>query len=148
MFYSLQSYTEDHQTVIMTYSPDALPKTGQHKVGRLVLWADAGHNRVTVSTRAFFRKYRPRKGLCTDTSCLGEMCAVVMHLPQKHMGLLVWRADSLDVSQSIVNILMETRGTLLSLAAYTLELELDIIEAASMAEQPIPMEPPSPPVTV
>ena len=124
MFYSLTYQTKDHQTAIMTYAPDALSRPS-----RLALWADANHSRVTLSTPAFFRRYRPRRGLSTDMEGLGEKCAVVMHLPQTHMGLLVWRQDSLDVSRSIVNILRATKGTLLTLAAYTMELELDIVEA-------------------
>ena len=58
--------------------------------------------------------------------------AVVCHVPQRHMPLLVWQNEKLDVSRSILKLLQSTDGTLLTLGAFTLELELDIVEASRM----------------
>ena len=63
--------------------------------------------------------------------------AVAILLPIKHMTKLVWLEGALDVSMSIRNILEADLdgGRLLSLAAYTCELELDI---ATASDDPVP----------
>ena len=107
----------------MTYSPDALPLPH-----RLVCWIDRDHNRATLAAAAYFRKYRPRIGLNFNTSALGERVAVLMHIPHNFMHRLVWVAGAIDVSKSIAYIMRSTEGTLLTLSAYTMELELDIAQ--------------------
>ena len=49
-----------------------------------------------------------------------------------HAIVIVCYAIKLDVSRSIARILQNTEGNLLTLGAFTLELELDIVEASSM----------------
>ena len=129
MFYSLQSHSEQHQTIMMTYAPGAIPEPYH-----LELWIDAGNKRVTLASPAFFRKYRPRRGLNDDVRVLSDddNVAVLCHLPQCHVPLLVWQGEKLDVSRSIGKIMQNTQGNLLTLGAFTLELELDIVEASSM----------------
>ena len=119
-FFSLQHQTRYEQTVVVTYAPKA--------TGRLELWADPPHRRVLLRTNAYFRSYRPRRGINADMTMLSvsaDDTAVVMLVPQDRMHLLVWRGDALDVSASIVRLL-GTQGRMLSLATYTAELELDI----------------------
>ena len=111
----------------MTYAPRALPRPY-----RMELWIDAGNVRVTLASPAFFRKYRPRRGLNDDVRALSDDVAVLCHLPQCHVPLLVWQGEKLDVSRSIARILQNTEGNLLTLGAFTLELELDIVEASRM----------------
>ena len=127
MFYSLQSYSKPHQALFLTYAPRALPEPY-----RMELWIDAGNVRVTLASPAFFRKYRPRRGLNEDVRVLSNDVAVLCYLPQCHVPLLVWQGEKLDVSRSIARILQNTEGNLLTLGAFTLELELDIVEASSM----------------
>ena len=117
--YSLQHQTRYDQTVVVTYAPQA--------TGRLEFWADPTFPRVLLRTKAYFRNYRPRRGLNADMTTLSSAddIAVVMLVPQDRMHLLVWRGDALDVSASIVRLL-GTQGKMLSLATYTAELELDI----------------------
>ena len=67
-----------------------------------------------------------------EVRVLSDDVAVFCHVPQRHMPMLVWQDDKLDVSRSIVKILQNTDGTLLTLGAFSLELELDIVEASSM----------------
>ena len=104
------------------------------KPRRLSLWIDAANVRVTFACSAFFRKYRPRKGLNEDMDVLSDddNVAVFACVPQRNMPLSVWQNEKLDVARSILKILQSTDGTLLTLGAFTLELELDIVEASSM----------------
>ena len=54
----------------------------------------------------------------------------MMMVPVEHMSKLVWRSDGLDVSKSIQNIARaedNKHRKILTLAAYTCQLELDIV---------------------
>ena len=126
----MQWQSSEHQTVMMTYAPHALPMDARGR-RRLELWIDR-HERVTLASPAFFRKYRPRLGLNDNVRILSDDVAVLCHLPSVHVPLLVWQGEKLDVSRSIGRILQNTEGNLLTLGAFTLELELDIVEASSM----------------
>ena len=102
----------------------------------MFLSAKAEHRRTFLRTNAHFSLYRPRKGLDNDLGYLPydtsrkDAVAVVCLLPQHAMRYLCWHREQLDVSASIVQILRATSGTMLSIAAFTAELELDIARAA------------------
>ena len=128
LFLSLQDQTTYDQTIILTYSPQS--------TGTLQLYAKPEHRRILLRTNARFSLYRPRKGLDNDLRCLAydtgkkNAVAVVCLVPQHAMRCLCWHGEQLDVSKSIVQILRANSGTMLSLAAFTAELELDIARAA------------------
>ena len=127
-FSSLQDQTLPDQTIILTYSPQS--------TGTLQLYAKPEHRRILLRTNAHFSLYRPRKGLDNDLGYLPydtsrkDAVAVVCLLPQHAMRYLCWHREQLDVSASIVQILRATSGAMLSIAAFTAELELDIARAA------------------
>ena len=92
--------------------------------------------RVMLRAKAFFRTYRPQNGLELDpqhlSSCEDDVAVLVL-VPALMMPRLVWHALGLDVSASIANILREHDGQLLTLGAYTCELELDIARQVALA---------------
>ena len=131
MFYSLAWCSSPPHTIVMTYAALSIDRLEPKFVRQ---------GRVLVHTKAFFRKYRPTRGLETDMTELtwdDDDVGVAILLPIKHMTKLVWLEGALDVSMSIRNILEADGdgGRLLSLAAYTCELELDI---ATASDDPVP----------
>ena len=89
-----------------------------------------------LRAKAFFRTYRPSNGLEEDpqhlSSCETDIAVLVL-VPSFMMQRLVWHDLGLDVSASIANILREHDGQLLTLGAYTCELELDIARQVALA---------------
>ena len=81
---------------------------------------------------AYFNQYRPRRGLKDDMANVGteegKDTMVAICVPQSWMRSFVWREDSLSVSKTIKNMFSQSSGNLLTLAAYTGELERDIAE--------------------
>ena len=70
LIYSLQHHTRCEQTVIVTYGPRA--------TGRLELWADPDNRRVLLQTRAYFRTYRPRRGMDADLAVLSHSAGCLL----------------------------------------------------------------------
>ena len=102
----------------------------------MVLWAEREMTRVMLRTKAFFRTYRPQNGVEQDPQILSSCddgIAVLALLPSRMMPCLVWHDLGLDVSASIANILRAHDGQLLTLSAYTCELELDIARQVAPA---------------
>ena len=123
VFYSLCWNTTAHQGVFMTYSAAACRI--------LEYWVDRYDGRVLLVTPAHFALYRPRQGLADtldDLTTDGKLETIVAaYVPSSWVPLLGWANGKLDMRKSISNILdCFPQGNVVTLAAYTGELELDL----------------------
>ena len=108
----------------MTYSSSAC--------GKLDYWFDNFDGRALIVMPAFFRSYKPRKGFADTLERLSDEddCQVACYIPGTWIPLFVFTEQGmLDVRQTFHAVLRRHGGTLLTLGAYTCELEVDLVSA-------------------
>lgn len=136
-FYSMQWQTPACVAVLMTFSLSACPELDWRTDNR------DKTGRVLIVSPAMFRTYKPRKGLATELTRLSdtEDTMVAMYLPGPLIPLIKWTdvtgdvgiKAKVDVAASIANWRKHhphaIRDTILTLSAYTGELETDLLAA-------------------
>ena len=135
-FYSMCWQTPASVAVVMTFSASACP--------RLEWWTDSHDktNRILMVSPAWFHSYRPRKGLAAELTTLADTAdtMVALYLPAALVPSICWTdpgaemgvPSKVNVAASIANWYRHThapRNTILTLAAYTSELECDLLDA-------------------
>ena len=97
--------------------------------------------RTFMLAPAWFRSYRPSKGLGknnTELLCETENAdtMVAIFAPAAFLAKLRWRGDHLDMATTVLRWLEELEGhgtgKLVTFAAFTAELELDIAQTAQL----------------
>ena len=92
--------------------------------------------RTFMFTPAWFRSYRPSKGLAENTTellCDTENAdtMVAIFAPAAFLAKLQWREHQLDMATTVLRWLEgHGNGKLVTFGAFTAELELDIAQAA------------------
>lgn len=128
VFYSMCWYTPETSAVAMTFSVNAC--------GRMEFWSLPTMSRVLMLTPAWFGTYRPRRGLDHTMEALAdeEDTMLALYVPVAMVQKMRWRGDKLDAAASILAF-MGANGRLLTFGAFTAELEVDILSAASRMEK-------------
>lgn len=109
--------------VFMTFSKSAC--------GRLAWWTEAelldGYTLMVLD--AWFPSYMPSKGLADSLETLSNEADTVVgvYAPIEVLPHFVYRTGKLDVAATIAIIMKLGDGILLTLAAYTADLECDIV---------------------
>ena len=127
VFYSMCWKTPSDSAVAMTYSAGAC--------GRLEFWTvpEEVNTRVLMVLPAWFATYQPRKGLSSTLEPLQDLAVdtmIALYIPAVMAQSLCWKDGKLDAAATIVQWLGADRR-LLTFGAYTCELEMDIVLAAS-----------------
>ena len=125
-FYSMCWQSRADVAVVMTFSLSACR--------RLEWWTDKDEKsgRILMVTPAWFKTYRPQKGLSAELTPLADTpdTMVALYLPAKLIPDICWTAGKMDVAASIANWMLERpQDTILTLAAYTADLEMDLLTA-------------------
>ena len=106
----------------MTYSASACQ--------RLEYWHDRYDGRVLLVAPAHLAHYRPRRGLADDLSALAGVrdCQIAAYVPSSWWPAFAWTDENLDMRSSISKIVETCLGVgkIITLGAYTGELELDL----------------------
>jgi hypothetical protein len=128
-FYSMCWQTSAEVAVVMTFSASAC--------GRLEWWTtnEETSGRILMVAPAWFRYYRPRLGLACELTPLADSpdTMVALYLPARLIPNICWEVGKVDVAASIAAWIRPTEK-ILTLGAYTAELEVDLLFALSGAE--------------
>jgi hypothetical protein len=125
-FYSMTWHTPPESIVAMTYSSSSCPK--------MEWWTEYTDVRILMIAKAYFNKYRPRLGLEDNLDALNhdpsKDTKVALFLPPTDVPRIVWTGDgrSIDVPKSIA-AWTAPNGKVMTLGAFTAELEVDILNA-------------------
>lgn len=120
VFYSLCWQTPPGCAVGMTWSHGAC--------GSLDFRVDQPDGRVLVVAPAYFRRYKPRLGLADTLGRLSDEddAYVALYAPSAWLPRLAWTpAGRLDLRRTLAQC-FPREATLVTLGAYTLELEYDL----------------------
>ena len=123
VFYSMCWETPQTSAVVMTFSQSAC--------GLIEWWSDweVFPSRTFLLAPAWFRKYRPRRGLADDLGPLADKpdTVVAIFAPASFMKAIRWRGEQLDATATIIAWLrVSDSKRLVTFGAYTGELESDI----------------------
>lgn len=140
VFFSMCWNTPQHTAVAMTFSQGACTFKVAGKDRGLEWWTvlQAYPSRTLMVAPAWFRSYRPSKGLSENDSQLtwdpdNADTMVAVFAPGAFMAKLQWRGDRLDVATTVLGWLEgDGKGKLVTFGAFTAELELDIARAAQL----------------
>ena len=136
-FYSMAWHTPPESIVAMTYSSSSCPK--------MEWWTEYTDVRMLMVAKAYFNNYRPRLGLndnldalaydTSDISDRQEDTKVALFLPSTDVPRIIWTEDgrSIDVPKSIA-AWTTPNGKVMTLGAFTAELEVDILHAMDILD--------------
>ena len=137
-FYSLCHHTPTFSAIVMTYSPSACGR-------RLEFWTlpEEDPPRALLVLPAWFARYVPRKGIEDSLEALADErdTMVAMYVPPLWLQGLIWASqpgaeNQLDMAATLINWLgADTQRRIVSFAAYTAELEVDIATANLSEEE-------------
>ena len=124
-------HTPPESIVAMTYSSSACPK--------MEWWTEYTDVRILMIAKAYFNKYCPRHGLEDNLDTLArdpsKDTMVALFLPPADVPRIVWTGDgrAIDVPRSIA-AWTEPSGKVMTLSAFTAELEVDILHAMDILD--------------
>ena len=140
VFFSMCWNTPQHTAVAMTFSQSACTFLHLSGVERSLEWwtvLQPYPPRTFMVALAWFRSYRPSRGLAENNEGLAEDpenadTMVAIFAPAAFIQNLHWRGLQLDMAATVLNWLSQSDqpGKLVTFCAFTAELELDIAQTA------------------